>query len=178
MIYIDNPVGSGFSFTNPDGYRSDMPGVAVDLYSALYQFFMLFPWLQTKEFYIAGESYAGKYIPAIAMEIVLSNEKTDRIKINLKGLIMGNALIDPLNMLDKSDFLHQTGILDKHGWRSMKMLELKAKLSENPEQDLLPVTSRKFMLCNLISHFICFLLRYAMKLIPYFLRLDSEIVLT
>lgn len=49
------------------------------------------PQYAKQDFFIAGESYAGKYIPAIANEI-LSHE--DRI-INLKGLAIGNGLVDP-----------------------------------------------------------------------------------
>ena len=43
--------------------------VANDLYDALQQFFLLFPQLQRNDFYATGESYAGKYVPAISYKV-------------------------------------------------------------------------------------------------------------
>lgn len=63
VIYIDNPVGTGFSFTDKDeGYAKNQIDVGENLYSALVQFFTLFPDLQPNDFYATGESYAGKYV--------------------------------------------------------------------------------------------------------------------
>ena len=45
--------------------------VANDLYDALQQFFLLFPQLQRNDFYATGESYAGKYVPAISYKVTM-----------------------------------------------------------------------------------------------------------
>ncbi|XP_041972254.1 venom serine carboxypeptidase-like [Aricia agestis] len=112
LIYIDNPVGSGFSFTGEDdGYCDDEACVARDLYNCLQQFFDLFPQLRSREFYVTGESYAGKYIPSLAMEIHDQNQQNDK-KINLRGLAMGNAYCDPINQIDYGNYLYQHGLLD------------------------------------------------------------------
>lgn len=51
----------GYSFTeSDDGYARNETAVGEDLYNALLQFFQLFPELQKNEFYVTGESYAGK----------------------------------------------------------------------------------------------------------------------
>lgn len=51
----------GYSFTeSDDGYARNETSVGEDLYNALLQFFQLFPELQQSEFYVTGESYAGK----------------------------------------------------------------------------------------------------------------------
>ncbi|XP_008059156.1 probable serine carboxypeptidase CPVL, partial [Carlito syrichta] len=56
MLYIDNPVGTGFSFTEDDhGYAVNEDDVARDLYSALVQFFQLFPEYKDNDFYATGE---------------------------------------------------------------------------------------------------------------------------
>lgn len=61
MIYIDNPTGTGFSFTDKDeGYARNEVDVGRDLHEALKQFFTLFPDLVNNDFYLSGESYAGK----------------------------------------------------------------------------------------------------------------------
>lgn len=66
VIYIDNPVGTGFSFTDKDeGYARNQIDVGENLYNALLQFFTLFPDLQQNDFYATGESYAGKYVSMI-----------------------------------------------------------------------------------------------------------------
>lgn len=60
MLYIDNPVGTGFSFTGSDaGYVTSEEEVGRDLFEALQQFFTVFKEFAKNEFYVAGESYAG-----------------------------------------------------------------------------------------------------------------------
>ncbi len=49
-------VGTGFSFTNDSrGFSTDETEVAVNLYSALTQFFMVFSEYQANDFYLTGE---------------------------------------------------------------------------------------------------------------------------
>lgn len=78
-------MGTGFSFTTSDGYCETIPEVARHLYIGLVQFFKLFPYLQRNDFYITGESFAGKYIPAIGDVIYQQNSIAQNyLKINLK----------------------------------------------------------------------------------------------
>jgi vitellogenic carboxypeptidase-like protein len=92
VIYIDNPVGTGFSFTDKEeGYAKNEIDVGNNLYEALIQFFTLFPDLQKNKFFVTGESYAGKYVPAVSHAIHKRNGNA-KIKINLKGLAIGNFL--------------------------------------------------------------------------------------
>ena len=52
------------SFTEKDeGYVTNQVQVANDLYEALRQFFIVFKEVQSSDFYISGESYAGKSGP-------------------------------------------------------------------------------------------------------------------
>lgn len=110
VIYIDNPVGAGYSFTE-SGYAQNETQIGLDLYNALVQFFTMFPELQKNDFYIAGESYAGKYVPAISYTIYKNNPSA-KLKINLKGLTIGNGFTDPENQLKYSDYLYQLGLID------------------------------------------------------------------
>ncbi|KAF6198695.1 hypothetical protein GE061_008447 [Apolygus lucorum] len=129
MIYIDNPVGTGFSFTqNASGYVTNQEEVGRDLYSAMIQFFQLFPELQSHDFYISGESYAGKYIPALAYTIHVNNP-TASVKINLKGMAIGDGLIDPENMMKYGDYLVQHGLIDDDAL--LKFHNLEAKIVEH-----------------------------------------------
>ncbi|XP_035304826.1 probable serine carboxypeptidase CPVL isoform X3 [Cricetulus griseus] len=101
MLYIDNPVGTGFSFTDSlEGYAVSEDDVAQDLYSALIQFFQMFPEYAKNGFYVTGESYAGKYVPAIAYYIHSLNPVRE-LKIHLQGIAIGDAYSDPESILDK-----------------------------------------------------------------------------
>lgn len=121
LLYIDNPVGAGFSFTK-GGYANNETKVSEDLYNGLEQFFTLFPKLQKNEFYISGESYAGKYIPAIAHRILKKNP-TANLKINLKGVAIGNGLSDPEHQLLYGDRLFELGFIDEHTLKIFKEQE-------------------------------------------------------
>ncbi|XP_048367828.1 probable serine carboxypeptidase CPVL [Sphaerodactylus townsendi] len=113
MLYIDNPVGTGFSFTDDTGYALNQDDVGRDLYSALIQFFQLFPDYQKNDFYATGESYAGKYVPAIGYYIHTHNAAA-KIKINFKGIAIGDGLCDPEVMLGGyAQFLYQVGLVDE-----------------------------------------------------------------
>lgn len=110
MLYIDNPVGTGFSFTKHDaGYARNEEDVARDLYEALQQFFTLFSEYRNNDFYVTGESYAGKYVPAIVYKIYSEGSSSN---INLKGMAIGDGLTDPELMLDYADYLYQVGLAD------------------------------------------------------------------
>ncbi|XP_048413459.1 probable serine carboxypeptidase CPVL isoform X2 [Stegostoma tigrinum] len=114
MLYIDNPVGTGFSFTDHDeGYAQNEDDVGRDLYSALIQFFQIFYEYQQNDFYATGESYAGKYVPAIGYYIHTHNP-TAKVKINFKGMAIGDGLSDPEVMLGGyAEFMYQIGIIDE-----------------------------------------------------------------
>ncbi|XP_037641020.1 probable serine carboxypeptidase CPVL [Sebastes umbrosus] len=114
VLYIDNPVGTGFSFTDEDaGFAQNQDDVGRDLYSALTQFFQIFPEYQSNEFYATGESYAGKYVPAISYYIH-KNNPTAKVKINFMGMAIGDGLCDPELMLGGyAEFMYQTGMIDE-----------------------------------------------------------------
>ncbi|KAF7288075.1 hypothetical protein GWI33_000128 [Rhynchophorus ferrugineus] len=114
VLYIDNPAGTGFSFTN-GGYAQNETKVGEDLYQALVQFFTLFPEIAENPFFVTGESYAGKYIPAIGYAIYL-HRNTEDIQINLKGLLIGDGLTDPENQISEyGNYLYELGFIDQNG---------------------------------------------------------------
>lgn len=109
LLFIDNPVGTGFSFTdNNEGYARSQEDVARDLYSALSQFFEIFTDFASNPFFVTGESYAGKYVPSITYKIHVENQNPHvKTRINLKGMSIGNGLVDPLNQYKYGDFLYE-----------------------------------------------------------------------
>ena len=91
VIFLDQPVNVGYSYSG--GSVSNTVAAGKDVYALLTLFFKQFPQYAKQDFHIAGESYAGHYIPVFASEI-LSHKKTN---INLKSLLIGNGLTDALN---------------------------------------------------------------------------------
>ncbi|XP_026726820.1 venom serine carboxypeptidase-like isoform X1 [Trichoplusia ni] len=113
LLFIDNPVGTGYSFTeHEDGFAKDMATYSQHLYTALKQFLQMFPELRPAPLFLAGESYAGKYVPAMAMEI---HKRKDKIgsDINLEGLIIGNAYVDPDMISHLAWPFYYFGLLEK-----------------------------------------------------------------
>ena len=67
VLYIDNPVGTGFSFTDSmRKMRHNQDDIAKDFEKFLRGFYEKYPEYQKNELFITGESFAGHYIPAIA----------------------------------------------------------------------------------------------------------------
>ena len=91
VLFIESPAGVGFSkIVDPEFFFNDTI-TAISLNIALQNFFSIFYEYQNNSFYIAGESYAGTYIPYLVREIKkYSEENNDAIKINLKGFLIGN----------------------------------------------------------------------------------------
>ncbi|KAK9500389.1 hypothetical protein O3M35_001666 [Rhynocoris fuscipes] len=114
MLYIDNPVGTGFSFTDNDmGLSKDQNDIAENLYETLLQFYKLFPEYKRNDLYISGSSYAGKFTTAFAYKID-QNQKNLNDKINFKGLLVGNGFFDPAITIQRANNLYENGIIDFH----------------------------------------------------------------
>ena len=90
VIFLDQPVNVGYSYSS--SAVSNTVAAGKDVYALLTLFFKQFPEYAKQDFHIAGESYAGHYIPVFASEI-LSHKKTN---INLKSVLIGNGLTDGL----------------------------------------------------------------------------------
>ena len=68
-----------------------------DNFDALKFFFTYYPEYKKNNFWIPGDSYVGKYIPDLAFKIDhynLDPSTTVGDKMNLKGIFIGNGVID------------------------------------------------------------------------------------
>ncbi|KAI0024949.1 Alpha/Beta hydrolase protein [Xylariomycetidae sp. FL0641] len=88
VIFLDQPVNVGYSYSNNGVYNTVAAGK--DIYALMTLFFHQFPEYAEQPFYIAGESYAGHYIPVFASEILSHKNRN----INLQGVAIGNGLTD------------------------------------------------------------------------------------
>merc|ERR1712226_272130 len=111
VIYIDNPVGAGFSYAQDDALPHSQEEVARDLYEALTQWFTMFPEYQPNDFYVFGESYGGKWVPTISKKINDENPGAD-IKINLVGLGIGDGFTSPQETAVYAEYMYGVGLID------------------------------------------------------------------
>ena len=128
LLFIDQPVGTGYSFTrSDDGYVRNEDEVARDLYAMLQQFFQIYHEYSACPFYVTGESYGGKYVPAIVYKIHVENQQATS-KINLHGMAIGDGLIDPVNQWDYGQVMYQFGLIDE---RQLEYVNLQTLLARN-----------------------------------------------
>ncbi|KAK1370973.1 Carboxypeptidase [Heracleum sosnowskyi] len=96
VLFLESPAGVGFSYSNTtsDYSNSGDKITAKDNYAFLINWLERFPEYKNRDFYISGESYAGHYVPELAHTILYHNKNTNNTHINLKGIIIGNAVIN------------------------------------------------------------------------------------
>ncbi|CAD5183114.1 unnamed protein product [Musa acuminata subsp. malaccensis] len=97
LLFLESPVGVGFSYTNTSSDLTKLEDgfVAEDAYRFLVNWLRRFPQYQSHDFYIAGESYAGHYVPQLAELLYDRNKDTKNYPyINFKGFIVGNPETD------------------------------------------------------------------------------------
>ncbi|XP_058067425.1 serine carboxypeptidase-like 32 [Magnolia sinica] len=91
MLFLESPVGVGFSYSNTTSDYSILGDdfTANESYTFLHKWFAKFPSYRKQNFFIAGESYAGKYVPELA-ELIYDRNKDPSLYIDLKGFLLGN----------------------------------------------------------------------------------------
>lgn len=94
VIFLDQPVNVGFSYSSNS--VSNTVAAGKDIYALLTLFFKQFPEYAKQPFHIAGESYAGHYIPVFASEILSHKNRN----INLQSVLIGNGLTDGLTQYE------------------------------------------------------------------------------
>eukprot|EP00931_Biecheleriopsis_adriatica_P044688 TRINITY_DN25587_c0_g1_i2.p1 TRINITY_DN25587_c0_g1~~TRINITY_DN25587_c0_g1_i2.p1 ORF type:complete len:487 (+),score=110.27 TRINITY_DN25587_c0_g1_i2:106-1461(+) len=109
VLIIDNPVGSGYSFTGKDSYVKTEEEMRKDYYTALQVFFAKHEEYRSNPLWVTGESYGGKYVPNVAYEIHLRGE------LPLKGVIIGNGVYSgKLQYPTVPEFAYAMGLVDEH----------------------------------------------------------------
>ncbi|NIM13994.1 MAG: hypothetical protein GTO45_18265 [Candidatus Aminicenantes bacterium] len=119
LLYWDQPVGTGFSYSVPEGrYAHSEAELSRQFYLAIQGFLDRHQIYRDCPLYITGESYCGKYIPNMATEIMNRNGKLEKKEkdpryINLQGLAIGDGWINPeLQTKTQLDYAFQMGFVD------------------------------------------------------------------
>lgn len=112
LLFIDQPIGVGYSYATDGSSVSTSPTAAKDVYAFFQLFMRRFPQYAHLPLHVAGESYAGRYIPHIATEIYENNKAITKddprqglgegqglVPIHLASIMIGNGLVDPITQM-------------------------------------------------------------------------------
>lgn len=74
VVFVDQPVGTGFSMSGDDRDYARYEGtVGKDMMTFFEEFMEIHPELRGKDFYMSGESYAGELNPYLLMRLQCPN---------------------------------------------------------------------------------------------------------
>ncbi|KAH9153214.1 hypothetical protein AeRB84_004487 [Aphanomyces euteiches] len=102
VIWLDQPIGVGFSYGDAADDDSDEVDVGRNVYAFLQGWLKNHSKFQSHQLFIAGQSYGGHYVPAAANYIVNQQKKplaNDTLRINLAGIAIGNGCTDTVVQL-------------------------------------------------------------------------------
>ncbi|CAI0559702.1 unnamed protein product [Linum tenue] len=95
VLYVDSPAGVGLSYADDTSeYITGDLKTATDSHDFVLKWFELYPEFLSNPFFIAGESYAGVYVPTLANEVAKGIDAGVKPVINLKGYMVGNGVTD------------------------------------------------------------------------------------
>ncbi|KAL2477386.1 Serine carboxypeptidase-like 1 [Forsythia ovata] len=123
IIFIDWPVGTGFSYSNTSkGYSSNDTKSAKDNYTFLRKWLLNHPMFIKNRLYIAGDSYGGKLVPMVALEILQGNEAGLQPRMSLQGYIIGNGLSDEnIDYNERIPYAHRMALISDEYFESAKI---------------------------------------------------------
>jgi len=114
VVFVDQPVGTGFSYADANVYERNEDEVASDVYQFTQGFYQKYPKLLNNKLFVTGESYGGHYVPAISNKIVAMNQAGNNTKIPFEGCAIGNGLVDPLLQYPQyAPFVYSYGLISK-----------------------------------------------------------------
>ncbi|KAI3526435.1 hypothetical protein L1887_05688 [Cichorium endivia] len=79
---------------NTTDYITSDTITALDSHKFLLQWFKIYPEYLSNPFFIAGESFAGIYIPTLSYQVIKGIEAGEKPTLNFKGYIIGNGVCD------------------------------------------------------------------------------------
>jgi carboxypeptidase D len=149
VLYVDQPVGTGLSFTTSEKYATNDLDINTDFYYFLNQFFLLHSdkfLVEVEEsttsitttttpkksrlgrpFFFSGESYAGHYIPSMMNFIRQQNLNDPQIHMPLTGAAIGNGWFDPVNQFNVQQAAYGHGILGRQQVHALDEKERKCR---------------------------------------------------
>ncbi|KAF8689256.1 hypothetical protein HU200_042047 [Digitaria exilis] len=113
VIFLDSPVGTGFSYSGTEqGYQSSDTKAVNQILFFLKKWFDEHPEFLANPLYIAGDSYSGKIVPTVTSEIARGNVSHYFIFFIILGYLVGNPVTDSkFDKPSKIPFAHGMGLI-------------------------------------------------------------------
>ncbi|MBA0872168.1 hypothetical protein Goshw_008369 [Gossypium schwendimanii] len=136
VLFLESPAGVGFSYTNTtsDLYTTGdkrtgnymLMHIQTESHRYAYVFlvnwFERFPQYKHRDFYIAGESYAGHYVPQLSQLVYERNKGVQNPVINFKGFLVGNAVTDDYHdFIGTFEYWWTHGLISDSTYRSLRV---------------------------------------------------------
>ncbi|KAL0365943.1 UNVERIFIED_CONTAM: Serine carboxypeptidase-like 42, partial [Sesamum radiatum] len=94
LLFVESPAGVGWSYSNTSSdYTCGDASTAMDMHKFMMEWYKKFPTFRTRDLFLTGESYAGHYIPQLAVALLDHNEHSTDLKFKIKGVAIGNPLL-------------------------------------------------------------------------------------
>jgi cathepsin A (carboxypeptidase C) len=103
IIFLDEPLGVGLSYSRHGQKVGTTEEAALDVQAFLSLFFQTFKSFAKNDFYMAGESYGGRYLPVFAgtaLDMNARNVKRGLPEINLRGVLIGNGVTSAFQTME------------------------------------------------------------------------------
>ncbi|OQR87877.1 serine protease family S10 [Achlya hypogyna] len=160
VIWVDQPIGVGYSYGAKGDYDHNEFDVAHNMHAFLQGWLEAHPKFANHKFFIAGESYAGHYIPAIAAHILDTADTDGYAPIKLSGVAIGNGLTNPtVQLAHHADMLQDNSygkkLMNDHEFAAYKLAVKKvADLAQrcNDDNDNLACTEATARWMTDVSH--------------------------
>ncbi|XP_023642300.1 serine carboxypeptidase-like 7 isoform X3 [Capsella rubella] len=124
ILYLDQPVGTGFSYSRtPFVNKPSDSGEAKRIHEFLHKWLGRHQEFLSNPFYVGGDSYSGKIIPALVQEISKGNYLCCKPPINLQGYVLGNPSTE--SDTDKNyriPYAHGMALISDELYESMKRI--------------------------------------------------------
>ncbi|VDL81780.1 unnamed protein product [Nippostrongylus brasiliensis] len=115
LVYVDNPVGSGFSYVDEDdAFTTDVAQIGQDLLLWLRQFLVLHNEYRTRPFFIFCESYGGKMSAEFA-RVITQEIASGSLRLDFRGVALGDSWISAMDYVNSwGEYLYANSYLDSN----------------------------------------------------------------
>ncbi|KAJ6817183.1 serine carboxypeptidase-like 42 [Iris pallida] len=135
LLFVESPAGVGWSYSNTSSdYTTGDEKTADDMLMFLMGWYDKFPEFKSRGLFLTGESYAGHYIPQLAIALLNHNKHSTGFRFHIKGVAIGN----PLLKLDRDipatyEFFWSHGMIsDEIGLTIMNQCDFEDYVFSNP----------------------------------------------
>lgn len=121
MVFVDQPVGTGLSWVeDPAGYCRSQADVNLGFFNFMKEFLSIHPSFRSARTYLAGESYAGHYIPSLMAHMALPEQQAI-LPFDIHGALIGNGWTDPkVQFGSYAEFAKSVGIIGEEQAAEMR----------------------------------------------------------